>query len=284
MSDRNDPSAPASKPRSVEAIEREAGTAKTLAALGSGCRVADPKPVLLILHQAQSVPGHIGRTLALQGHPLDIRRPRFGDPLPETLAGHDGLVIFGGPMSANDPDDYIKTETDYIGVALREGAPYLGVCLGAQMMANHLGSRVYLDEAGRVEIGYHRIAPMADLYGEGAWPETVYQWHKEGFDLAAGCTPLATGGDAFPNQAYRYGETAVGIQFHPEITYAMVSRWSGHNLEKLKQPGAQARHVQLRNHIAHMPTVLGWLDRFLGGWVARGRISRDMGGIAMAAE
>jgi GMP synthase (glutamine-hydrolysing) len=251
---------------------------------GGGGRVADPKPVLLILHQPHSVPGHIGRTLALQGHPLDIRRPRFGDPLPETLADHDGLVIFGGPMSANDPDDYIKVETDYIGVALRENAPFLGVCLGAQMMANHLGSRVYQDNDGRVEIGYHRIRPTGDVYGEGAWPETVYQWHKEGFDLADGCVPLAAGGEAFPNQAYRYGETAVGIQFHPEITYAMVSRWSGHNPGKLQQVGAQARAGQLRDHITHAPNVLGWLDRFLGHWVENGRVARGIDRRAEAAE
>lgn len=254
--------------------------------IGSVSRVVDPKPVLLILHQRHSVPGHIGRTLALQGHELDIRRPRYGDRLPQSLADHDGLVIFGGPMSANDPDDYIKVETDYIGVALRENAPFLGVCLGGQMLANHLGGRVYLDDEGRVEIGYHPIDPNSDtgVYGEGAWPDTVYQWHKEGFDLTRDCVPLASGGSVFPNQAYRYGETAVGIQFHPEISYAMVSRWSGYNLERLKLPGAQDRHLQLRDHIAHAPTVLGWLDRFLGGWVAHGRQARAMDGIALAAE
>ena len=73
---------------------------------------------------------------------LDIRRPRFGDPLPETLADHAGAVIFGGPMSANDGDDYIRVETDWVTVPLREAAPLLGLCLGAQMIARHLGAPV----------------------------------------------------------------------------------------------------------------------------------------------
>ena len=73
---------------------------------------------------------------------LDIRRPRFGDPLPETLDGHAGAVIFGGPMSANDPDDYVRREIDWIAVPLREQRPFLGICLGAQMLARQLGARV----------------------------------------------------------------------------------------------------------------------------------------------
>src|SRR2546430_6178798 len=62
-------------------------------------------PVLIILHQETSTPGRVGNALRALGHKLDIRRPRFGDPLPQTLDGHAGAVIFGGPMSANDPDE-----------------------------------------------------------------------------------------------------------------------------------------------------------------------------------
>src|ERR1041384_1111047 len=89
--------------------------------------------VLLVLHQEQSTPGRVGFALRQRGYELDIRRPRFGDALPTTMAEHTGAVIFGGPQSANDPDDFIKAEIDWIGVPLKEGKPYLGICLGAQM-------------------------------------------------------------------------------------------------------------------------------------------------------
>src|SRR6266568_2572932 len=92
------------------------------------------KPVLIVLHQEHSTPGRIGRLLREFGAPLDIRRPRFGDELPKTLANHSGAVIFGGPMSANDEEDWIKREIDWIGVPLRENKPFLGICLGAQLL------------------------------------------------------------------------------------------------------------------------------------------------------
>ncbi|MEO0619682.1 MAG: hypothetical protein AAFZ01_10445, partial [Pseudomonadota bacterium] len=83
-------------------------------------------PALIILHQEKSTPGRIGHWLRTNGFPLDIRRPRFGDPLPTTLADHSCAVIFGGPMSANDPDDFIRLETDWIDVPLREKKPFPG--------------------------------------------------------------------------------------------------------------------------------------------------------------
>ena len=74
------------------------------------------KPVLLILHQEHSSPGRVGQVLAKLGYPLDIRRPRFGDPLPETMDEHAGAAIFGGPQSANDDEDFVRREIDWIGV------------------------------------------------------------------------------------------------------------------------------------------------------------------------
>ena len=77
------------------------------------------RPILMVLHQEHSTPGRVGRLLRERGYALDLRRPRFGDPLPPTLADHAGAVIFGGPMSANDDDDFIHREIDWVGVALR---------------------------------------------------------------------------------------------------------------------------------------------------------------------
>ena len=107
---------------------------------------------------------------------------------------------------------------------MREQRPFFGVCLGAQMMARHFGARVYSHPEGRTEVGYYPIHPtLAGLKVCPEWPGRVYQWHKEGFDVPADCELLAEGGD-FPNQAIRYGN-AFGVQFHPDITYAMMYRW-----------------------------------------------------------
>ena len=108
-----------------------------------------PEPILIILHQEHSTPGRVGYSLRRLGYGLDVRRPRFGDPLPETLREHAAAVIFGGPMSANDDDDFIRREIDWIAaVPLKEDRPFLGICLGAQMCARALGGRVFPPSAG----------------------------------------------------------------------------------------------------------------------------------------
>ena len=231
--------------------------------------ISEPrKPVVLVLHQPHSTPGHIGQWFARRGHPLDIRRPRYGDPLPETLEHHAGAVIFGGPMSANDPDDYVKQEIEWIGVALKEQKPFLGVCLGGQMLAKYLGCRVALHPEEKVEIGYHGLEVTEKAQAIADWPSRVYQWHKEGFEIPAGGHLLARTVDGhFENQAYLYGPAAVGLQFHPEITHAMVARWTGHNPHRLVLPGAQQRHAQMMDHIHHGPRVRTWLDQFLTRWL-----------------
>src|ERR1700732_3057164 len=116
-------------------------------------------PVLIVLHQETSTPGRVSTALRALGHPLDVRRPRFGDALPGTLEGHAGAVIFGGPMSANDPDDFVRREIDWIAVPLLETRPVLGICPGAHMLAMQLGARVAPHPQGRAEIGYYPIHP-----------------------------------------------------------------------------------------------------------------------------
>ncbi len=223
-------------------------------------------PVLIVLHQAHSNPGHVGRWFRDNGYPLDIRRHFAGEPLPETLAGHTGAVIFGGPQSANDKLDFVRREVAWIGVALKEAKPFLGICLGAQMLAHHLGARVDHCCHGSVEIGYHPIRET-EAGARFRMPERVFQWHREGFDLPAGGELLARSDGAYPNQAFRYG-SAVGVQFHPEITYTQVNRWSGANPVRLLMRGARPRQEQLATHLVEAPKVHGWLDRFLGEWVA----------------
>lgn len=229
-----------------------------------------PKPILVILHQETSTPAHVGLTLRQMGHALDIRRPRFGDPLPETLQDHDGAVIFGGPQSANDPDDYIRAEIDWINVPLKENKPFLGLCLGAQMLARFLGADVALDPNERCGIGYHPVTPVAPDINGVPWPTIVYQWHREGFDLPSGSELLVRADTTFPNQAFRYG-SSTAIQFHPEITYLQVCRWSGTSPARLALPGAQDRPTQMRNHLAHAPAVRLWREAFLKSWVDAGK-------------
>jgi GMP synthase (glutamine-hydrolysing) len=221
--------------------------------------------ILIIVHQEHSTPGRVGMMLKALGYSLDIRRPCMGCELPKTMAEHEGAVIFGGPMSANDPDDYIKREIDWIGVPLHAGKPFLGVCLGAQMLAKHLGEKVAPHTDELAEIGYCRIRPTPEGAPLGPWPEHVYQWHREGHSLPRGAVRLATGDD-FENQAYRYGATAWGIQFHPEVTRQTMHRWVVKGRHRFDLKGAQPGADHLSGQILHDAPVRAWLSSFLDTW------------------
>ena len=227
------------------------------------------KPVLMILHRLESEPGSIGQYLREAGIPLDIRRPRFGDALPASLEEHSGAVVFGGPMSANDPDSYIKEEIDWIGVPLSEKKPFLGICLGAQMLAKHLGGQVQGHCSGCFEAGYEPIRPREEGHALGPWPSHVYHWHREGFTLCRGAVQLAEG-EIFENQAFRYGPGAFGLQFHPEITLAIIHRWTVRGAARLSQPGAQTPGEHLGAHLVHGAKLRAWTFRFLESWLQGG--------------
>lgn len=233
------------------------------------CDSSPPPRVLVVLHQERSSAGRIGRLLAEQGIEIDCRRPCYGDPLPETMADHAGAIVLGGPMSANDGDAYIRREIDWIRVPLGENKPFLGICLGAQMLARCLGARVYAHDDGAAEIGYYPVAPTRhgrDLCA-AAFPEHVYQWHCEGFDLPAGATLLASS-ETFEVQACAYGAGAYGLQFHPEVTYAMICRWLTRAHDRMNARGARPPHDHRADWYQHDAAVDRWTRAFLRKWLA----------------
>lgn len=243
---------------------------RVAAVLGSATEsTVDLRPVLVVLHQEMSTPGRVGNVLRQLGHPLDIRRPRFGDPLPETMETHAGAVIFGGPMSANDPDDFVRQEIDWISVPLKEDRPFMGICLGAQMLAMQLGAPVAPHAEGRAQIGYYPIRPTAAgrAMCSAPWPEQVYHWHREGFELPSGSELLAEGSD-FPVEAFRSGNS-FGFQFHPDVTYAMMHRWTTRGHARLELPGARPRRDHFSDRAVHDVLERAWLREFLEGWLAR---------------
>jgi GMP synthase (glutamine-hydrolysing) len=225
-------------------------------------------PVLLVLHQETSTPGRVGSALRALGHPLDIRRPRFGELLPGTLDGYAGAVIFGGPMSANDTEDYVHAEIDWIEIPLREQRPFLGICLGAQMLARQLGARVTSHPQGRAQIGYYPIRPTAAGFALCPdWPDQVYHWHREGFELPSGAELLAEGDD-FPVQAIRY-DNCFGLQFHPDVTYAMMHRWTARGCDRMSAPGARPRHHHFADRAVYDVAERVWLKHFIEDWLTR---------------
>jgi len=218
------------------------------------------------VHQEHSTPGKVGEFLVHRGYGLDRRCPNMGDPLPSDLSAYEGIIVFGGPMSANDDHlDGIRAELNWLEkVVLPSKCPLLGICLGAQEIARVLGGRVGPLEDGRVEIGYCKVRPTTMAKGFLDETTTFYQWHGETFDIPRGAVHLAAS-DAFEGQAFRYGERVFAIEFHPEMTLEMINRWciSERGAPKLDLSGAQPHDVQVDLYHRHAEDSDRWLNRFL---------------------
>ena len=229
-----------------------------------------PNRVLLIVHQKKSVSGHIGALLSNLGYNLDKRCPCIGDPLPQNLENYVAVVVFGGPMSANDCGmEGIKKELDFIPDVLKLKIPFLGLCLGGQLLARVLGAKVSPHELGHIESGFTKIYPTK--IGEDWFSESdiFYQWHREGFNVPDGAQLLAKG-DKFPNQAFVYGSNAIATQFHPEITRDMIDRWTMHGAHRLNRPGAQPRQAHVKGWELYNKQIDLWSKSLLNRFGLKG--------------
>lgn len=155
----------------------------------------------------------------LLGRGFRITRTTFFDgQTPPDPAEVDFLILMGGPMSVNDEavHPWLVEEKAYLRKFLETGKPVLGICLGAQLIANALGATVGRNP--EPEIGWFPVEGLPATDGFG-FPECfdAFHWHGETFDLPAGAVPLARTA-ACNNQAFRIGDKVVGLQFHLETT------------------------------------------------------------------
>ena len=163
--------------------------------------------------------GHVvSKTLLFENGAL----PRTGDL--------DRLVILGGPMSTGDEREYpwLAAEKKFINEAIAAGKQVLGICLGAQLLAEVLGGKVFKNRYK--EIGWHAVSLTEEGKKSPVWRGspcefTAFHWHGDTFDLPAGCVRLA-GSAGCANQAFAFGSRVLGLQFHlessPESIRALI--------------------------------------------------------------
>jgi len=227
---------------------------------------------ILIIAHSNWRDGRLAPLLEAKGYAVEWRCPAVGDSLPADDEAYAGAIVLGGVQSANDAESqsYLRREIDWIARRVGAGRRYLGICLGAQLLARALDAKVAPHRDGVNEIGYYPVYPTPagrDIVPPGLH---VYHWHKEGFELPAGATLLARG-DAFPHQAYRYGSSAYGLQFHPEVTTGVASAWIKSAAENLLRPGAQPAEHQMAMAARFDRSLHDWFDEFLDLWLGRAR-------------
>lgn len=185
--------------------------------------------VLVLQHIACETPGAFEDLLRARGAELHRVELDEGDPLPVDAGAYDLVVAMGGPMGVNDEAEHpwLRDEKRLIGDAVRAGVPFWGACLGVQLLAASLGARVSpgpTPEVGLLPVTLTDEALSDPVFAGLPRELPTLQWHGDTFDLPDGAVRLA-GSHAYPNQAFRWGERAYGVQFHVEVSDAMATEW-----------------------------------------------------------
>jgi GMP synthase-like glutamine amidotransferase len=203
----------------------------------------------------------LGEWLADAGVRLDVVHPYTGEELPTDLSGYEGLLVLGGPQAAY-PDEHgvpaapwLPATKALLRAAVAAGLPTLAVCLGAQLLAEAFGGRVrpgvHGPEIGARLVAKRDVAAQDELFGLVPFTPDVLQWHDDEIaELPPGAVLLASS-TTYPNQAFRMGERAWGLQFHIETTPEQVTEWAEEARDRLTALGLDVDRAVRRAVAVH---------------------------------
>ena len=189
-----------------------------------------PKRVVILQHVASEKAGTLLDYLEKNKIPFEaVNLYEKGHVLPP-LASVRALIVMGGPMNVYEEDQFpfLIEENRYIQEALKKKIPYLGICLGSQLLAKALGAKVY--KATQEEIGWQEVNLLPESAKDSVFScldskkLKVLQWHGDTFDLPKGAAHLASSSPV-PNQAYALDGLFYGLQFHVEVNRVMLENW-----------------------------------------------------------
>jgi GMP synthase (glutamine-hydrolysing) len=185
--------------------------------------------LLAVIHGANVRAGVFGPVVEVRGHRIEEWSLAWDTPLPRPLDAYSGVLVFGGAMHADQDSHHpwLREENLFLQRLLDLHMPVLGVCLGAQLIAK--AAHASVRPADSPEIGWHPVELTEDAADDpllGRLPQRFdsFQWHHYTYDVPAGAVELARSETC--TQAFRLGDRAWGVQFHPEVTFEQIESWT----------------------------------------------------------
>ena len=192
--------------------------------------------VLAVIHGDKVRAGVFAEAVAAAGHQLEEWSLAWDTPLPRPLDDYGAVLVFGGAMHADQDDrhPWLRQENLFLQRLLDRHVPLLGVCLGAQLLAKAASAPV--GPSSEPEVGWFEIELTEEGRDDpvlGSLPPRfeAFQWHFYTHGLPAGAVELAR--SRVCTQAFRLGESAWGVQFHPEVTAEQVESWIAEDKNEL---------------------------------------------------
>lgn len=208
------------------------------------------KKVLFVQHGDTDKPGILGEVMESLGVQFEIVHPYLGQVIPKDLANYSGLALGGGAQGAYEEDKYpyLIDECSLVRDAVASDRPVIGLCLGAQLMAKALGADVR--KGPQREVGFFEVEldPISEY--DPVWCGLPHQfvtthWHGDVFDIPPGGMRLGSS-ELTPNQLFRYGHSLYGLQFHLEMTPAILGEMVDDSRDYLTESGVDPDRMLAR--------------------------------------
>ena len=203
--------------------------------------------ILIIKHVDIEGPGTIEEYFQNNGFQLKTIELHRGDRLPDDFMDVEAIASLGGPMNVYEEDKFpfLKAEDKFLKKVIQEEVPFLGICLGSQLLAKACGAQVTkspVKEVGWFKVQLNQRAQQDPLFKGLSEHIDVFHWHEDMFAVPAHGVLLATAVGC-PHQAFKVGMCAYGVQFHVEVTETIIADWCNAYLtsgDPHKQEKAQA--------------------------------------------